>query len=94
MRSAVTFPVVAVRMLEQSLENLERMATTGWVTVPADTVEPGHHVRIRGTELRVTRIERPFLGRAEMVAFVEDTPERRLKRPVPVDGEVEVRAPR
>lgn len=93
MGSGVTWPVVPLRMLEQSIDNLDRLATTVWNTVRADTVRPGSHVRIRGTELVVTRREHPFLGRSEMLAFIEDTPERWLKRPVPVDSEVEVRAP-
>ena len=41
MRSGVTWPVVPVRMLEQSIENLDRLATTEWDTVRADTVRPG-----------------------------------------------------
>jgi uncharacterized protein YndB with AHSA1/START domain len=93
MRAGVAWPVVPVRMLEQSLENLDRLATGTWHTVRADSVERGQRVRIRGTELVATRIEHPFLGRSEMLAFIEDTPVRWLKRPVPVDAEVEVHVP-
>ncbi len=92
MRSAVSFPVVPVWMLERSLENLDRMAT-GWSTIRADEVPLGHRVRVGGTELVVTRVEHPFLGRAEMLAFIEDTPERWLKRPVPIDTMVDVLGP-
>lgn len=94
MRAGLTWPVVPVEMLEQSLERLDRLATTVWSTVPADAVRPGSRVRVRGTELVVSRIERPFLGRPEMLAFIEDTPERWLKRPVPVDSDVEVESAR
>lgn len=90
MRSGVSFPVVPGHMLERSLENLDRIATTVWTTTRADEVSPGQRVRVGGTELVVTRIEDPFLGRPEMLAFIEDTPERWLKRPMPVDGVVEV----
>jgi hypothetical protein len=90
MRAGVTWPVVPVEMLERSVENLERLATTEWTSVPADLVRPGQHVRIRGVELLVSRIEHPFLGRPTMLAFIEDTPARWVKRPVAVDAQVEV----
>jgi hypothetical protein len=90
MRASVTFPVVPIRMLEQSVENLGRLATAEWGTVSAGAVRTGQRIRIRGAALTVSRIESPFLGRPEMVAFIEDTPHRWLKRPVPVDSEVEV----
>jgi hypothetical protein len=62
--------------------------TTTWVTVTATEVK----VRTpSGDELTVTRIEAPFLGRANMMAFIEDSSERWFKRPVPLDAEVEVR---
>lgn len=60
-------------------------------TVKAADVQPGQTVRTPdGTELIATRIERPFLGRENMIAFIEDTPERWFKRPVPLDADVEV----
>ncbi len=90
MRSGVTWPVVPVAMLEQSVDNLERLATAQWTTVVSDKVRPGQRIRIRGAELLVSRIEHPFLGRSTMLAFIEDTPDRWLKRPMPVDGDVEV----
>ena len=43
-----------------------------------------------GSVLVATRIERPFLGMDQMLAFIEDTPERWFKRPVPLDAEVNV----
>ncbi len=62
----------------------------GWRTVPASEVTSGDRIRIGGDELQVSRIESPFLGRDGLVAFIEDTPQRWLKRPVPVDAEVDV----
>lgn len=65
--------------------------TTTWMTVTAAEVKPGDRVRTSsGDELTVTRIESPFLGRTEMIAFIEDSSERWFKRPVPVDATVEV----
>ena len=37
----------------------------------------GDRIRTQaGEEVYVSRIEAPFLGRPEMIAFIEDTPER------------------
>lgn len=41
----------------------------------------------------MSRIEHDFLGRAGMLAFIEDTPERWLKVPIKPDAEVEVLRP-
>jgi hypothetical protein len=38
----------------------------------------------------VTRIQSSFLGRSNLLALIEDSPQRWYKRPVPVDSEVEV----
>jgi hypothetical protein len=43
-----------------------------------------------GTELTVTRIDEGFLGRSEMLAFVEDSSRQWFKLPAPIDGEVEL----
>jgi hypothetical protein len=43
-----------------------------------------------GTELTATRVEPGFFGRDNMVAFIEDTPERWLKQPALIDADVEV----
>jgi hypothetical protein len=65
---------------------------TTWVEVKAADVKPGDRVRTpSGDELTVSRIEAPFLGRAEMIAFIEDTSDRWFKRPVPQDAKVEIR---
>ncbi|MDA8043785.1 MAG: hypothetical protein M0Z30_00880 [Actinomycetota bacterium] len=62
-----------------------------WQTQKASEVQPGQRVRTPdGTELTATRIEHPFLGRDQMLAFIESTDERWFKRPVPVDADVEV----
>jgi hypothetical protein len=64
----------------------------GWQVVKASEVRPGQKVRTQdGTELVATRIERPFMGRNEMLAFIEDTETRWFKRPAPVDADVEIR---
>jgi hypothetical protein len=38
----------------------------------------------------VSRIEPNLLGRASLIAFIEDTPTRWFKQPVPQTAEVEV----
>lgn len=62
-----------------------------WATVKAADVQPGQRVRTAdGMEITATRIERPFLGRDTMLAFIEDTPQRWYKKPAPLDADVEV----
>ena len=62
-----------------------------WTKVTADQVQPGDRVKLpSGEELTATRIEESFLGRAEMLALIEDTSERWYKRPLPISTEVEV----
>jgi hypothetical protein len=62
-----------------------------WKTVPANEVQVGDVVRFgNGTVITVARIEAPFLERAEMLAFIEDTPERWLKCPAPLTAQLEV----
>jgi hypothetical protein len=64
---------------------------TDWASVPVGEVGVGDHVRVYGAvELDVTRIDTPFLGRAEMVLLVESTDERWACAPVPTSMEVEV----
>jgi hypothetical protein len=62
-----------------------------WDRIAAGDVAVGDQVRVRDTEITVARIEPQFLGRAGMIAFIEDTPARWLKVPTPEDAEVEVR---
>ncbi len=61
-----------------------------WERTPAGRLEVGDRARVRDTEITVSRIEHDFLGRAGMLAFIEDTPERWLKVPIKPDAEVEV----
>lgn len=67
--------------------------TEQWERVPAGQVGVGDLVRLRDVEITVARVEHGFLGRAGMIAFVEDTPARWLKVPTPQDAEVEVSRP-
>jgi hypothetical protein len=64
-----------------------------WKTVKASDVRVGDTVRIQsGTEVIVSRVDPSFMGMSNMVAFIEDTPERWFKQPMMADGEVEVRS--
>ena len=65
------------------------MADT-WTTVPAASVQPGARIRLYGQELEVTRVDAPFLGRENMVLFVESTDQRWHCLPAGSDAEVEV----
>ena len=57
--------------------------------VKATEVHLGDRLRTpTGLELTVTRIDEGFLGRAEMLAFVEDSDQQWFKMPAPRDGEV------
>jgi hypothetical protein len=65
--------------------------TDAWITTPVADVRPGDRVRLAsGQEVLVSRIEARFLGRENIVAFIEDTPDRWFKQPVQVTAEVEV----
>jgi hypothetical protein len=60
-------------------------------TVKATEVRLGDRLRARsGAELTVTRIDQEFMGRASMLAFVEDSEEQRFKMPALRDGDVEL----
>lgn len=62
-----------------------------WRSVMATEVQVGDIVRTApGEVVIVTRIEQPFLGRADFLALVEDTEARWYKRPVRCDAMVEV----
>jgi uncharacterized protein YacL (UPF0231 family) len=59
--------------------------------VKATEVQVGDRIRARsGVELTVTRIDEEFMGRANMLAFVEDSEEQWFKMPALRDGEVEL----
>jgi hypothetical protein len=65
-----------------------------WKSVKAQDVKAGDTVRTQsGAVVIVSRIEAPFLGLSNMVAFIEDTPDRWFKQPVVSESEVEVRTP-
>ena len=60
-------------------------------TVKATEVRLGDRLRARsGVKLTVTRIDEEFMGRANMLAFVEDSEEQWFKMPALRDGEVEL----
>jgi hypothetical protein len=60
------------------------------MTIKADEVRVGDRLRTRtGAELTVTRIDEGFMGRAEMLAFVEDSQLQWLKMPALRDAEIE-----
>jgi hypothetical protein len=62
-----------------------------WKTVKADQVRVGDTVRTAtGDVVTVSKIEHEFMGRPEMLAFIEDTPQRWYKRPVASSADVEV----
>jgi hypothetical protein len=64
-----------------------------WKTVKAQDVRAGDTVRTQsGAVLLVSRVEAPFFGRSNMVAFIEDTPDRWFKQPMQSDSDVEVLA--
>jgi hypothetical protein len=65
--------------------------TVASATVKATAVHLGDRLRARsGAELTVTRIDEEFMGRADMLAFVEDSEEQWFKMPALRDGDVEL----
>jgi hypothetical protein len=67
------------------------VVTDSWIATPVSGVRPGDRVRLAsGQEVLVSRIEASFLGMENMVAFIEDTPDRWFKQPLQAAGEVEV----
>jgi hypothetical protein len=70
------------------------VVSEGWEPAQAGDVVAGQRVRVGGeggVELTVSRVEPRFLDRPGMIAFIEDTPERWLKAPLPEGAAVEVR---
>jgi hypothetical protein len=60
-------------------------------TVEATEVRVGDRLRARsGQELTVTRIDEGFMGRADMLAFVEDSEQQWFKMPALRNGDVEL----
>lgn len=67
--------------------------TDTWKTVKVHDVNVGDTVRTQsGAVVLVSRIEAPFMGRSNMVAFIEDTSDRWFKQPMVTDSDVEVLA--
>jgi hypothetical protein len=65
--------------------------TVAPVILRASEVRVGDRLRARsGAELTVTRIDEKFMGRADMLAFVEDSEAQWFKMPALWDGEVEL----
>jgi hypothetical protein len=64
-----------------------------WTSMAAKEVRLGDRVRLAGYEVLVSNIEASFMGMDTMVAFIEDTPSRWFKMPVPKATEVEVQRP-
>jgi hypothetical protein len=63
-----------------------------WKTVKADEVKVGDTVRTQsGGLVTVARIDKSFMGMPNMLAFIEDTPDRWFKQPMVAETEVEVR---
>jgi hypothetical protein len=64
-----------------------------WKTVKAEQVKAGDSVRTQSGEVViVSRIDQSFMGRPNMLAFIEDTADRWFKQPMMADADVEVRA--
>jgi hypothetical protein len=67
------------------------MAGTDWRSAKGADIRAGDRVRTAdGQELEVSRVEPAFFGMDNMIALIEDTPERWFKRPMPVDADVEI----
>ena len=68
------------------------MADT-WKTVKAEQVKAGETVRTQsGSVVIVSHVETSFMGMPNMLAFIEDTPDRWFKQPMTADADVEVRS--
>jgi len=62
-----------------------------WKKVAASEVRAGDQIRLQtGRSLTVSRIEPAFMGRAGLLAFIQDTSEGWFKQPMPDSAEVEV----
>ncbi len=63
-----------------------------WQQKKVEEVQAGDVVRYAGQEFTVARVDAPFLGRAEMLCLIEDTPQRWHAYPAALGGDVEVKA--
>lgn len=66
-------------------------AMTNWEPVTVDDVRAGDHIRFRGQEFTVARVDPRFLGRDNMVCFIQDDPERWHAYPARLGDKLEVR---
>lgn len=81
----------AAELVEAIEQNLPGHASPEWSTIPATDVAPGDRVLVAGvTELTVSRIEHPFLGRDDVICLIEDTAVRWLAQPVQAAADVNV----
>ena len=65
--------------------------TKSWIPISAEDVVVSERVRLsNGVVLLVSKIEDRFMGMDTMLAFIEDTPSRWFKAPVPRGTPVEV----
>jgi hypothetical protein len=62
-----------------------------WRSGTAQEVQVGDVVRTENGEVvTVSQIDAAFFGMPEMIAFIEDTPQRWYKRPLRADSKVEI----
>jgi hypothetical protein len=66
------------------------MTAPEWIAVPVGEVRLGERVRHRGAEFTLARIDEGFLGRDDMVCFIEDSSERWHAYPARLADAVEV----
>ena len=78
--------------IEAALSQPTLAWSDAWEAVPAADVTPGDRVRgPGGNEVTVTRIERSFMGRDNMLALIASEDQEWIKIPVGREKEVEVR---
>jgi hypothetical protein len=65
-----------------------------WISLDAGEVQAGDRVRTpSGAEFDVARVDRPFLGRDNLVCLIESNSERWFAQPVPIGTSLEVLRP-
>ena len=86
-------PVVAPAPPAAARQWHDRAVTDTWAQTVAEQVRVGDRVRMAGHEVLVSSIEPSFMGIDTMIAFIEDTPDRWFKMPVPKTAAVDVQRP-
>lgn len=62
-----------------------------WQSIPAEEVRVGDRIRVgSGAVIEVSHIEPAFMGVDSMIAFIEDTPAKWFKQPMPKGTNVEI----